>query len=82
MASPSFLTRSQEHAIYSFHHGNPEIYQMNLDTRELQRMTNDSAIDFPKHVMLQMVNPLFSPLTAVVTAQFIAIILPIAQVSV
>lgn len=26
-------------------HGNPEIYQMNLETRQLQRMTNDSAID-------------------------------------
>ena len=26
-------------------HGNPEIYQMNLETRQLKRMTNDSAID-------------------------------------
>jgi TolB protein len=26
-------------------HGNPEIYQMNLNTRQVQRMTNDSAID-------------------------------------
>lgn len=26
-------------------HGNPEIYQMNLNTRQVKRMTNDSAID-------------------------------------
>jgi Periplasmic component of the Tol biopolymer transport system len=26
-------------------HGNPEIYQMDLQTRQLKRMTNDTAID-------------------------------------
>ena len=41
----AFPPDGQSNVFTCIMHGNPEIYRMNLNTRQLQRMTNDSAID-------------------------------------
>ena len=43
--APSFSPDGKFMLFTASMHGNPEIYQMNLQSRQIQRMTNDSAID-------------------------------------
>lgn len=58
--------------------GNPEIYQMDLSTRQVKRMTNDSGIDTEARYTPDG-KALFLHLTVVALLKFIAMILGMAQ---
>lgn len=58
--------------------GNPEIYQMDLSTRQVKRMTNDSGIDTEARYTPDG-KAFILHLTVVALLKFIAMILGMAQ---
>lgn len=75
--APSFSPDGKSMLFTASMNGNPEIYQMDLSTRQVKRMTNDSGID--TEALHTRWKSFILHLTVVALLKFIAMILGMAQ---